>query len=79
MCRSTMEECLVCFEETNQFQVFTCGHKVCVYCYPRLRSTKCPVCSQTIELLPGTYHVPKSCCCLLVSLMGIVVYSLLYW
>ena len=53
-----MEECLVCFDETNQFQMFTCGHKVCVYCYPRLRSIKCPVCNQPIQLVDPS----ESCC-----------------
>jgi len=73
------EECLVCFDETNQFQLFVCGHKVCVYCYPRLRSTKCPVCSQTIELPTESYCLPRSGCCVMISIIVVIaVYTHLY-
>jgi hypothetical protein len=75
-----MEECLVCFDETNQFQLFTCGHKVCVYCYPRLRSSKCPVCNQPIviepEPEPESSVLIQTGCFLMVSvILGVCVYS----
>ncbi len=71
-----MEECLVCFDETNQFQLFTCGHKVCVYCYPRLRSTKCPVCSQPIELAEESYLLSRiGCFLMIVIILAVSLYS----
>ena len=74
-----MEECLVCFDETNQFQLFACGHKVCVYCYPRLRSNKCPVCNQPIEIIVADNIVSKRGCCFVLSIIvGVIVYSY-YW
>ena len=75
MCMISMEECLVCFDETNQFQMFTCGHKVCVYCYPRLRSTKCPVCNQRIELvIPShAYCTGRLGCCIMISIIVAVM------
>ena len=44
-----MEECMICFEltDTKNFIVFSCKHKVCSYCYPKL--THCPLCN--IELV----------------------------
>jgi len=79
MCNMDIEECLVCFDETHQFQVFLCGHKVCMNCYPRLRSTKCPVCNQTIEIVTEDHVMSKRGCCLILSVViGIVVYSFYY-
>ncbi len=43
-----MDECIICFEETNNFVMFPCHHKVCVVCYPQL--TRCPLCNQEIVL-----------------------------
>jgi len=55
-----MEECIICFHETppNHFVVFQCTHKVCVYCYPRLRVPLCPVCSRRI-VIPAQPSVPS--------------------
>ena len=67
-----LEECLVCFDETNQFQVFLCGHKVCVQCYPRLRSNKCPVCNQPIQILQ-TYSTVHMKCGVLIMICVIII------
>jgi len=37
-----MEECIICFEETDKFIKFKCDHKVCEACFPKL--TRCPLC-----------------------------------
>ena len=44
-----MEECMICFDliEEPDFIVFSCNHKVCCQCYPKL--THCPLCD--IELV----------------------------
>lgn len=39
-----MEECIICFEETDQFIFFDCSHKVCNTCYPKLK--RCPLCRE---------------------------------
>lgn len=43
-----MEECIICFEETKDFDfvMFNCNHKVCTKCYPILIETtsRCPNC-----------------------------------
>jgi len=43
-----MEECIICFEEYNNFVIFPCNHKVCVVCYPKLN--RCPLCNQELEM-----------------------------
>jgi|LauGreDrversion4_2_1035121.scaffolds.fasta_scaffold371419_3 hypothetical protein len=43
-----MEECFICFEETDQFIFFECAHKVCTRCFPQLRSHVCPICGCSI-------------------------------
>ena len=61
-----MEECFVCFEETNKFITFECGHKMCETCFPKLRSSFCPICNEIIKV----YRVDnlKWCCCVCSSL-----------
>lgn len=46
-----LEECFVCFYETEQFVIFECSHKVCPRCFPKLRSPDCPVCSRPIVVI----------------------------
>jgi len=42
-----MEECIICFEETNDFIFYICAHKVCSKCYPRIKT--CPICNTPRE------------------------------
>jgi hypothetical protein len=44
------EECIICFNETDNFMIFTCKHKSCHKCLPRLLqySNKCPICEKDI-------------------------------
>jgi hypothetical protein len=42
-----MEECIICFEETSKFMFYTCAHKVCNNCYPKIRT--CPICNTPRE------------------------------
>jgi hypothetical protein len=51
-----MEECFICFEETDHFVEFECSHKVCTTCFPKLRSPLCPICSRAIKP-PEIQHV----------------------
>ena len=39
-----MEECIICFHETDEFAYFPCTHKVCETCLPNLPTQLCPVC-----------------------------------
>lgn len=45
-----MEECIICFEETDNFIIFTCKHKMCHKCLNKFikYSTQCPVCDHVI-------------------------------
>ena len=45
-----MEECIICFEETDNFMIFTCKHKMCHTCLNQFikHSTQCPVCEHVI-------------------------------
>jgi hypothetical protein len=45
-----MDECIVCFEETDNFMIFTCKHKMCYNCLKTFlkKSNICPVCEHII-------------------------------
>ena len=64
-----MEECFICFNETNKFIIFECGHKMCRLCYPRLKTPFCPVCNAVIKVYhEENYHgsiLGSLCCCLI--------------
>jgi len=53
----TMEECFICFIETDEFVLFECSHKVCSTCFPKLRSNKCPMCNEPIVILHPPSHI----------------------
>lgn len=55
-----LEECFVCFYETEHFVIFECLHKVCPTCFPKLRSPDCPVCSRPIVVLSSPRALPLS-------------------
>jgi hypothetical protein len=44
------EECIICFNETDNFMIFTCTHKTCHKCLDLLleQSNKCPICEKDI-------------------------------
>jgi hypothetical protein len=44
-----MEECIICFDATTEFIFYSCAHKVCANCYPKLK--KCPLCKTPIEII----------------------------
>lgn len=54
MDKGLMEECVICFDETDQFIVFVCKHKTCRKCYPLIMEQRpnCPLCNRS--LLPHT-------------------------
>ena len=37
-------ECAICFEEVNEWEHFTCNHKICKICYSKLLKMECPFC-----------------------------------
>ena len=43
-----MEECIICFEETIEFNFYICAHKVCKNCYPKIKV--CPICNTPREI-----------------------------
>uniref|UniRef100_A0A6C0JJA5 RING-type domain-containing protein n=1 Tax=viral metagenome TaxID=1070528 RepID=A0A6C0JJA5_9ZZZZ len=51
-----MEECIICFEETKDFDfvMFKCNHKVCTKCFPLLIETtsRCPNCDIVLNIEP---------------------------
>ena len=71
-----MEECMICFEETNEFMFYPCTHKVCKPCFDKLN--KCPLCNEThIYIEPSeseTRPVSMGCylCCYGIILLVIV-------
>ena len=54
MDKELMEECIICFDETDQFIVFVCNHKTCRKCYLLIMEQRpnCPLCNRS--LLPHT-------------------------
>lgn len=50
MDKSNMEECIICFDETDQFIVFICKHKTCEKCYPLIMEQRpnCPLCNRSL-------------------------------
>jgi hypothetical protein len=54
MNKELLEECIICFDTTDQFIVFACKHKTCEKCYPLIMEQRpnCPLCNQS--LLPHT-------------------------
>ncbi len=55
-----MEECIVCFDETDKFIIFICNHKTCEKCYPLIieQRPNCPLCNKSllndIQMVPFT-------------------------
>jgi recombinational DNA repair protein RecR len=43
------EECIICFEETEQFIFLPCTHKLCAQCKDILDQKKCPICNTPFE------------------------------
>ena len=62
-----MEECMICFDLTDikQFIIFSCKHKVCNQCYPKL--THCPLCNIELVDVDDTCYVRVLQCLCLVS------------
>lgn len=57
-----MEECIICFEERDNFSFYSCSHKVCDTCYHKIN--KCPLCqaSKIINVVivqPVNVRVPS--------------------
>ena len=70
-----MEECIICYEETENFTFFSCGHKACTECFPKLH--QCPFCQTDtkIQIIPVQLHREtregycKLCCSLIIIMM----------
>lgn len=70
-----MEECMICFEDTNEFMFYPCTHKVCKPCFDKLN--KCPLCDE-IHIYIEPSESPRSntgCLCCSVILL-LIVYPL---
>lgn len=69
-----MEECFICFEETDQFIIFECSHKVCTQCFPRLRSPLCPICGRSVIPEQITvYYSPQWRCLIAVGAIVVII------
>lgn len=70
-----MEECIICFEERQDFKFYSCGHKLCTECYHKIYT--CPLCqSRKIEIVVvqptavtsvHSYHPIRCIVCLFLS------------
>ena len=60
-----MEECMICFDLTENFITFSCKHKVCRQCYPKL--THCPLCNIELDQDVDTCYIKVLQCLCLVS------------
>ena len=58
--KELLEECIICFDNTDKFIVFVCKHKTCEKCYPLIMEQRpnCPLCNQS--LLPHTSMLPHT-------------------
>ena len=58
-----LEECMICFEETYKFILFSCNHKVCHVCFPKLN--ECPLCQSfnkvKVRQPERDYMLPNYC------------------
>jgi hypothetical protein len=76
-----MEECIICFEETNPFVFFPCAHKVCQTCYKRM--VRCPICNtvdpenQVVRYVQPqqSYMCSRVCSLYLLAFSAYVVYE----
>jgi hypothetical protein len=79
MYNTRMEECMICFSDTNEFMFYPCTHKVCKECFGKLN--KCPLCNVTcIYVEPpepahvtDPSHVLSYLCCYSLILIGIIL------
>ena len=62
---------MICFDllEQKKFIVFSCNHKVCNQCYPKL--THCPLCD--IELVKDTCRVLQCVCVVSRTIVGMFI------
>jgi hypothetical protein len=82
-----MEECIICFDETNQteFIIFDCKHKVCIKCYPILLDTtsKCPNCDIQLNKYPQVVrneceickYTNRCICFMIIMIIFIIIYN----
>jgi hypothetical protein len=52
------EECMICFEEKSDFVIFSCKHKVCVICYPKI-PRRCPLCNIDLPNVTIPINLPN--------------------
>jgi hypothetical protein len=73
-----MEECIICFEETDKFTKFNCDHKVCTVCFPKL--TQCPLCRDFVITIQTPNQRERSnrpeFCQLVFSMLVILLFCL---
>lgn len=76
-----MEECIICFEETTDFIHFSCTHKVCATCYPKVKVLACPVCETPIQIeldpIQDISCMPYIQACFCVVMITVSLYSIL--
>ena len=45
-----LDECLICYNNKKKFKILHDKHKVCIQCFKRLETPKCPFCRKEIKL-----------------------------
>ena len=62
-----LEECMICFEETNHFTIFPCKHYVCSTCYEELliKHPYCPLCHYPLMRINKCLECISALCCTL--------------
>ena len=52
-----IDECMICFSETDQFTIFNCKHKTCKDC--SIKINKCPLCESLLNntITPQLYNI----------------------
>ena len=83
-----MDECIICFEERDEFKFYSCSHKVCDECYYKIN--QCPLCqANKIEIVITPIHVTTItndayityilikciCICLTITLISLYFYK----
>jgi hypothetical protein len=54
-----MSKCLICYENKKKFKILHDKHKVCIQCFKRLETPKCPFCRTEIILFEKEEKVNK--------------------
>ena len=55
-----MYECLICYESKSSFKNLHNNHRICMDCYKKLETNKCPFCRHPIQQFKKKEILPYS-------------------